>query len=108
MHTTETALLVLTNVPDQAVATAIAESLIQQHLAACVNVLAPCSSVYHWQGAVETSAEIPLLIKTTRDRYDAVEQAIVALHPYELPEVIAVPILAGLPAYLGWLQQHTV
>lgn len=108
MHTTETALLVLTNAPDQATAATIAESLIQQKLAACVNVLGPCSSVYHWQGAVETSTEIPLLIKTTRDRYDAVERAIVALHPYELPEVIAVPILAGLPAYLGWLQQPTV
>ncbi len=108
MHTTETAILVMTNAPDQATAAALADSLVKQHLAACVNILGPCSSVYHWQGTVETSTEIPLLIKTTRDRYDAVEQAITALHPYELPEVVAVPIIAGLPAYLGWLQQHTV
>lgn len=98
----------MTNAPDQATAAALADSLVKQHLAACVNILGPCSSVYHWQGTVETSTEIPLLIKTTRDRYDAVEQAITALHPYELPEVVAVPIIAGLPAYLGWLQQHTV
>jgi periplasmic divalent cation tolerance protein len=98
-----TALLVLTNLPDQAVAEALAQVLVEERLAACVNVLAACRSVYRWQGAVETSNEVPLLIKTTSERYPALEAAILAHHPYELPEVVAWPIERGLPGYLAWV-----
>ena len=97
------ALLVITNAPDAAVADRIAAALVEQGLAACVNVLAPCRSVYRWKGAVQRDDEVPLLIKTTAGRYADVEAAIRALHPYELPEVIAVDIANGLPGYLAWV-----
>lgn len=102
-----TALLVLTNLPDRPAAEALASALVEQRLAACVNILAPCRSVYRWQGVVETADEVPLLIKTTEARYAALEAAIRARHPYELPEVIAVPITQGLPGYLAWLATET-
>lgn len=101
------ALLVLTNLPDRAGAEKLAQALIEQRLAACVNVLAPCRSVYRWQGAVQEDEEHPVLIKTTRERYAALEAAIRAQHPYELPEIVAVPIERGLPAYLEWLTAET-
>jgi periplasmic divalent cation tolerance protein len=100
-------LLVFTNLPDQAAAEALARALIEQRLAACVNILAPCRSVYRWQGSVETSPEVPLLIKTTDARYAALEVAIRSGHPYELPEIIAVPIERGLPDYLAWITAGT-
>lgn len=96
-------LLVFTTLPDSASAERLAEHLVSRQLAACVSVQAPCHSVYRWQGAVEHSGEVPLIIKTTAERYPALETAILSLHPYELPEVIAVPIVKGLPAYLSWL-----
>jgi periplasmic divalent cation tolerance protein len=101
------AILVISNLPDRESAEKLALWLIEQRLAACVNVLAPCTSVYRWQGKVETATEIPVLIKTTRERYPALESAIRAHHPYELPEIIAVSLSAGLPAYLEWLQTET-
>ena len=101
------ALLVLTNLPDQNSANQIAERLIAGRLAACVNLLAPCHSIYHWEGKVESATEVPLLIKTTQERYDAVEQCILELHPYELPEIIQVPVTGGLPAYLQWIARET-
>ncbi|WP_292995514.1 divalent-cation tolerance protein CutA [Nitrosomonas sp.] len=97
----------MTNFPDKKGAVALAEALIDQHLAACVNVLSPCASIYHWQGKVESADEIPVLIKTLRQHYDQVEQLIKMMHPYELPEVIMVPILNGLPAYLQWIANET-
>ncbi|BEV13353.1 divalent-cation tolerance protein CutA [Herbaspirillum sp. DW155] len=100
-------LLVLANVPDLAVAERIADALVEQGLAACVNILAPASSVYRWQGKVQRDTEIPLLIKTTQARYQELEQAIVQRHPYDLPEIIALPITSGLPAYLAWMQDET-
>ena len=100
-------LLVLTNLPDRMSAEALAAALIEARLAACVTILAPCRSVYRWQDTLETSDEIPLLIKTTEARYAALEAAICAQHPYELPEVIAVPITHGLPDYLGWVAAET-
>jgi periplasmic divalent cation tolerance protein len=96
-------LLVLTNLPDRAAADRLADSLIGQHLAACINILAPCRSVYRWKGAVQHGEELPMLIKTTAECYPALEAAIRAGHPYELPEIIAVPIERGLPAYLDWV-----
>ena len=100
-------ILVFSNLPDRDSAEQLAKLLIAQRLAACVNVLSPCTSVYRWQGAVETADEIPVLIKTTRERYPALEAAIRAHHPYELPEIIAVPLAAGLPAYLEWINTET-
>ena len=100
-------LLVLTNLPDRAAAERIAEILIGQQLAACVNILAPCRSVYRWKGAVQQDEEHPVLIKTAAERYCALEEALRAAHPYELPEIIAVPIERGLPAYLAWVARET-
>lgn len=100
-------LLVMTNVPDKAVADQIAVALVEARAAACVNILAPCESVYRWQGLVETAAEIPLLIKTTEAAYPRVEQILRECHPYAVPEIIAVPIKYGLPAYLAWVATET-
>jgi len=100
-------LLVLTNLPDRAAAERLAGALIEQRVAACVNILAPCQSVYRWKGAVQREEEHPVLIKTTVRRYAALEAAIRAGHPYELPEIIAVPIEHGLPAYLAWVEDET-
>src|SRR5260370_42486490 len=101
------ALLVLTNVSQRAAAERLADLLVEKKLAACVNILAPCRSVYHWEGAVQHDEEHPMLIKTTTERYAALEQALRAGHPYELPEIIAVPIERGLPAYLDWVAAET-
>jgi periplasmic divalent cation tolerance protein len=101
------ALLVLTNLPDRAAAEKLADALVAQQVAACVNILAPCRSVYRWKGTVQHDEEHPVLIKTTRERYPALEAAIRAAHPYELPEIIAVPIERGLPAYLDWVAAET-
>jgi periplasmic divalent cation tolerance protein len=101
------ALLVLTNLPDRAAAEKLAEALIQKRVAACVNIMAPCRSVYRWKGAVQHDEEYPVLIKTTRESYAALEAAIREAHPYELPEIVAVPIERGLPAYLDWVAAET-
>jgi len=101
------ALVVLTNLPDRAVAERLAASLVEQRVAACVNILAPCRSVYRWQGSVQHDEEHPLLIKTTRAAYPALEAAIRALHPYTLPEIVAVPVELGLAEYLDWVDAET-
>ncbi len=100
-------LLVLTNLPERAAAERLAGLLVEKRLAACVNILAPCRSVYRWQGAVQHDEEHPMLIKTTAERYPALEEALRSGHPYELPEIIAVPIERGLPAYLQWVAAET-
>ena len=100
-------LLVLTNLPDRASAERLADALIGQRLAACANILAPCRSVYRWKGEVRHDEEHPMLIKTTAEGYAALEAAIRAGHPYELPEIIAVPVERGLPAYLDWVAAET-
>ncbi|PIV91708.1 MAG: divalent-cation tolerance protein CutA [Gallionellales bacterium CG_4_8_14_3_um_filter_54_18] len=100
-------LLVLTNLPDAASAAKLAHQIIKAHCAACVNQLAPCTSTYCWQGKIETASEVPLLIKTTVAAYPRLEALIHAAHPYELPEIIAVTVTAGLPAYLNWVSQET-
>jgi periplasmic divalent cation tolerance protein len=97
----------LTNLPDRAAAERLADVLVEQRLAACVNVLAPCRSVYRWQGALQRDEEHPVLIKTAGERYADLESAIRGLHPYELPEIIAVPVERGLAAYLAWVASET-
>ena len=85
----------------------IGRILVEERLAACINILAPCRSVYRWKGAVQHDEEHPVLVKTTTERYAALEAAIRTGHPYELPEIIAVPIERGLPAYLDWVKAET-
>lgn len=99
--------LVITNTPDRATAERIAGALVASQAAACVNVLAECSSIYRWEGRVEHAAEVPLLIKTTVDAYPRLEAELRKLHPYDIPEIIAIPISAGLPAYLDWVKTET-
>ena len=100
-------LLVLTNLPDEASAQTLARRVVEAQLAACANILAPCHSVYRWQGEIEEAREVPVLLKTSAARYEALEALIRANHPYELPEIIAVPIVRGLPAYLAWVTDET-
>jgi len=101
------ALVVLTNLPDRAAAERLADLLVAGNIAACVNILAPCRSVYRWKGVVQHDEEHPMLIKTTTERYAALEAAIRGNHPYELPEIVAVPVERGLPAYLQWVDEET-
>lgn len=96
-------LLVFTNLPDRDSAHRMATALIENRAAACVNILSACNSVYRWQGKIETTDEVPVLIKTTRAAYPEMEKFIRTHHPYELPEIIAVSVAAGLPAYLQWI-----
>jgi periplasmic divalent cation tolerance protein len=100
-------LLVLTNCPDDGTAERMAEALVQNRLAACINVLPPVESTYRWQGKLEQVVEVPLLIKCTRERYSALEEAIRQLHPYTVPEIIAVPVVAGFAPYLRWVADET-
>ncbi|MCE1183102.1 MAG: divalent-cation tolerance protein CutA [Rhodocyclales bacterium] len=100
-------LLILTNCPDEESANVIALAVVEAQLAACVNILPRVQSVYRWQGAVESASEIPLLIKSTAKNYPALEAAIRARHPYDIPEIIALPIRQGLPAYLNWVAAET-
>ena len=102
-----TNLLVLTNFPDETAAARLAERLIGENLAACVNILSPCRSVYRWQGRIERADEVPVLIKTSETRYAELEAVIRACHPYELPEIVAVRVERGLPEYLAWVAEQT-
>lgn len=95
--------IVLTTCPDSETADRIARRLVDDGLAACVNVLPAVQSVYVWKGKVETESEHVLLAKSHVRHYSAIEQRIKALHPYELPEIVAVPIVTGLKEYLAWL-----
>ncbi len=96
----------LTTCPDGAVAGRIAQALVSERLAACVNEIPGLTSTYIWEGRVQRETEVLLLIKTTRDRWQALEQRVKELHPYELPELIALPVCAGSAAYLEWLRQN--
>lgn len=100
-------LVVFTNAPDAELAGSIARTLVDERLAACVNVLAPCRSVYRWQGVVESADEVPMVIKTTQDRFAALARRLGELHPYEVPELLAFKPDAGLPAYLNWVIGQT-
>lgn len=95
--------LVCCTVPDTETASKLAKRLVEQRLAACVNIISGVRSVYEWQGKLCDDAEALLLIKTTTDKLEPLQSFILSEHPYELPEVIAVPIEAGLPAYLDWI-----
>jgi periplasmic divalent cation tolerance protein len=98
-------LVVYCTCPDEKTAEGIAQTLVEEGLAACINILPAVKSVYRWKGKTESATESLLLIKSATSNYEKIEQRIVELHPYELPEVIGVPITAGLEPYLAWLTQ---
>jgi periplasmic divalent cation tolerance protein len=101
------ALIVFTTYPDAESALRAAKLIVQQKLAACVNILPQMTSVYEWRGEARTDTEHLLLVKTAAARYSALEAAIVGAHPYELPEIIATPIARGLGGYLEWIAAQT-
>jgi periplasmic divalent cation tolerance protein len=100
-------IIVITSLPDRAAAVKVARALVERRLAACVNVLAECVSIYRWKGGIEDAGEVPVLIKTRAGRYAEVEAAIRELHPYELPEIVSVPVQGGSEAYLRWVADET-
>ena len=100
-------LLVITTLPDLKSAERLASELVEAGLAACVNIGAEVTSVYRWEGQLQRGTERMLTIKTNSARYAELEHAIVAAHPYELPEVIALPITTGLNEYLAWIEACT-
>jgi periplasmic divalent cation tolerance protein len=99
--------LVLTTVSDNGRAESIAAALVEARLAACVNIHGPMVSVYRWKGAVERDSERQLVVKTIRRHVAAVEARIRALHDYELPELLIVPVESGSEAYLSWVLDNT-
>lgn len=101
------ALVVFVTVPDEPCAVKLSESLLQQRLAACIHVLPAGTSRYRWQGKIESSVEYTLLIKTTSGRFAELEAAIRRLHPYEVPEIVGVPMVAVAPSYLKWIRDET-
>jgi len=98
-------LLALTTCPDAGCAAHLASALVDERLAACVSRLPGAVSTYRWQGKVEEETEVLLLIKTTAERLPALRERLLELHPYDVPELIVMPIADGLPVYLDWLRQ---
>jgi len=101
------AIIIYCTCPDIEIADKISRSLIRQHMAACVNQINGVTSIYEWNGKIEHGNEVLLLIKSTMARFDAIETLIRQEHPYELPELVAVPITKGMPEYLDWITQCT-
>ncbi|MGN6519241.1 MAG: divalent-cation tolerance protein CutA [Dokdonella sp.] len=99
------AIVIHCSCPDADTAARIARALVDEQLAACVQVLPGMTSTYRWKGAVHVDAEVLLLAKTVRARLDAVSARIAALHPYEVPELLALDVVDGAPGYLTWLEQ---
>jgi periplasmic divalent cation tolerance protein len=100
-------LIVITTLPDSDSAVKLAEALVEKRHAACVHLLPAGVSVYRWEGRIEHADEVTLLIKTTQAAYAELEAAIQTSHPYDIPEIVAVPVSAGLPAYLDWITTET-
>lgn len=101
------ALVVLVTTPTAEKAAELARAVVAERLAACGNVVPGLRSIYRWQGEVQEDAEALLVLKTTRSRFEALRDRILALHPYEVPEVIALPVEAGSAAYLAWISGAT-
>ncbi len=101
------ALVVLCTCPDKTTATGIATALLAENLAACVNCVAGIRSMYRWDGQIRDDTEVLLVIKTSAARYAALEALLRAEHPYEMPEIIALPVVAGAAEYLHWIRQAT-
>ncbi len=103
----ETFIQVMTATDKREDAERIARSLVERRLAGCVQIVGPVTSVYRWQGKIETAGEWLCLIKSRAELYGAIERAIAALHPYQVPEILALPVTAGSGAYLAWLRDET-
>ena len=103
----EQVFIVMTHLPDVATAESLAGALVESRLAACASLTTGVHSVYRWQGKIERANEVTLTIKPTQRHYAALEAAIRAAHPYELPEIIALPVVAGLSTYLQWVVAET-
>jgi periplasmic divalent cation tolerance protein len=101
------AIVVLVTAPGADEAARIARAVVEDRLAACGNVVPGLRSIYRWKGAVQEDAEALLVLKTTRDRFEALRARVLALHPYEVPEVIALPVEAGSAPYLAWISAET-
>lgn len=101
------AILVLCTCPDEACAARLAQTLVAERLAACVNRIPGITSTYRWKGEIHDDGEVLLLIKSTRECFEVLRARIVALHPYELPEAIAVDIASGHAPYLDWIAAET-
>ncbi len=103
----QAALIVLTNMPDRPSASRLAQALIERRHAACVNILADCTSIYRWEGKIETATEVPVMIKTSASGYAKVEESIREHHRYKVPEIVSIPVTGGLPAYLEWVASES-
>lgn len=101
-------LLVMTTLPDRDVAERMAKHLVEANLAACIQILGPMQSVYRWQGQIEQAEEYLLLIKTTTAGYSQLEESLHQAHPYELPEIVAVPAARGFLPYLQWVSANVI
>lgn len=99
--------LIISNAPDLMLAKRIAHILVEDGLAACVNLGAPGLSIYMWNGEVEGTEEVPIHIKTTYGRHEAVVRALASMHPYEVPEIIVLPVIGGAAPYLDWVRTQT-
>ena len=98
-------LVVLTTCPDMATAERIAEMVIRDRVAACANIVPGVASLFHWQGKLDRSKEVLLILKTTVQAFDRLSQCIRLLHPYQVPEIIGLPVIVGFQPYLGWIQE---
>ena len=102
----EEVLLVLTTFADAETARQVARTLVEERLAACANLVPKIESIYRWQGKIESGAEVLVLFKTTQGRYQQFEQRLRALHPYEVPEIVALPLAGGFDPYLNWVVEN--
>ena len=101
------ALLVFSTFPDSDTARRLAQTLVEERLAACANLLPAVESIYRWKGAVENATEVLAILKTTTETYPRLEQRLKELHPYELPEIVAISLAGGLAGYLAWVEEST-
>lgn len=98
-------LLAISTFPDGETACGISQTLVEQNFAACANVVPAVHSIYRWKDKIETAGEVIVFFKTTKDRQGAFQEKLRSLHPYEVPEIIFIPIDSGLPAYLNWVAE---
>lgn len=100
-------IVVFITAPEGEIGAKIARDLVEKRLAACVNIINGVRSVYRWQGEIQDDAEQLLVVKTVRERFEALRQRVLQIHPYTVPEVIALPVIAGSESYLAWVAQET-
>lgn len=104
---TDDLILVFSNLPNRELAKKLATQLVAEKLAACVNISPDILSIYNWDGRQQSDTEVQVIIKTTKACYASLEALILSQHPYDIPEIIAIPLVAGLPAYLDWVRKET-